>query len=51
MTFRKLNNHDYTDEQNISVLAEYLCQTADVSRKPESLLNLCSLLYPFTLKD
>ena len=36
MTFRKLNNHDFTDEQNISVLAEYLCQIADASCKPES---------------
>ena len=39
MTFCKLNNHDYTDEQNISALAEYLCQTADASRRPESCIK------------
>ena len=39
MTFRKLNNHDFTDEQNISVLSEYLCQIADASCKPESCIR------------
>ena len=39
MTFCKLNNHDYTDEQNISALADYLCQTADASRRPESCIK------------
>ena len=39
MTFCKLNNRDFTDDQNISVLAEYLCQIADLSHKPESCIK------------
>ena len=39
MTFFKLNNHNYTDVQNISALAEYLCQIVDASRRPESCIK------------
>ena len=39
MTFCKQNNHDYTDEQNISALAEYLCQIDNVSHRPESCIK------------
>ena len=39
MTLCKLNNRDFTDDQNISVLAEYLCQIADPSHKPESCIK------------
>ena len=37
--FFKTNNHDFTEEHNISALADFLCQIADSSTRPESCIK------------
>ena len=37
--FCKTNNQDFTEEHNISALADFLCQIADSSTRPESCIK------------
>ena len=37
--FCKTNNHDFTEEHNISALADFLCQIANSSTRPESCIK------------
>ena len=47
VSFSKINSHDFTDEHNVSALAEFLCKIADSYNRPESAIKSSLAALPF----